>query len=75
MDISDLIKTEQAAALARVSIRTLQRKSATGECPPAIRFGRDVFFKESEIRQWAASYKRWERHAKQRSPMSRGPRD
>jgi predicted DNA-binding transcriptional regulator AlpA len=75
LDISDLIKMEQAAALGGVSIRTLQRQSADGRCPAPVRFGRDVFFKESEIRAWAAGYQRWERHAKKRSPMACGPKD
>ncbi len=47
-----LLTIEQVAELTQVSARTLRRLHERGKVPPAVRVGRALRWRESDIRKW-----------------------
>ena len=54
----DLLTTLEAAAMLRLSPRTLERYRVTGEGPPFIKLGGRVFYRRSDLIAWCAARQR-----------------
>ena len=52
MDHPRLIDIEGFSELTGVPVPTIRHWRARGECPPAIRLGKRVFWKEQDILDW-----------------------
>jgi hypothetical protein len=53
--MSALLMQHEAAALLRLSERTLERFRVTGFGPPFIKAGRRVLYRPSDLDEWIAS--------------------
>jgi predicted DNA-binding transcriptional regulator AlpA len=65
VDLADLIRAEEAAALMGISTRGLRKRVSKGQCPAPIRFGdKGCRYRESEIMRWLETT----------PPVRRGPK-
>jgi excisionase family DNA binding protein len=56
MQTHDILTISEAAALARVSERTLSRYIAKGNGPPVTRMGRRVLFRAPDFAAWVQAF-------------------
>jgi excisionase family DNA binding protein len=53
--MTTLFVQREAAALLRLSERTLERMRVTGDGPPFVKAGRRVLYQQTDINEWIAA--------------------